>query len=481
MKWKTTALCLPLAASVCLGGCTMAPRYARPEAPISAAWPSGPAYQERSGNQSDKEAADIPWQKFFVDQQLQKLIAMALENNRDLRIAALNIERSRAQYQIQRAELLPQIDANAGVTSLRTPETLSRTGEPETTHQYSIGLGVSSYELDLFGRVQSLKDQALAQYLATEQAQRTVQISLVAEVAANYLNLAADRELLKLAQDTLKAQQTSYQLIQRRFDLGAASELDQQQAQTRVDAARVDIARYTTLVAQDENGLNLVVGSTVPPELVPQTLSETLAAIKDIPPGLPSEVLLRRPDVVAAENLLEGFNANIGAARAAFFPRITLVGSVGVGSDELSGLFTSGSGAWAFAPRIELPIFDAGSRWASLKVAETDRDIAVARYEKTIQTAFREVADALAQRGTIDDQVAAQQSLTDATAASYRLSQARYEKGVDSYLIALDAQRSLYSAQQGLITSRLTRLLNLVTLYKVLGGGGEVTPAPQTP
>lgn len=481
MKWKTTALCLPLAASVCLGGCTMAPRYARPEAPISASWPSGPAYQERSGNQSDKNVADIPWQKFFVDQQLQKLIAMALENNRDLRIAALNIERSRAQYRIQRAELLPQIDANAGVTSLRTPETLSRTGQPETTHQYSVGLGVSSYELDLFGRVQSLKDQALEQYLATEQAQRTVQISLVAEVAANYLNLAADRELLKLAQDTLKAQQTSYQLIQRRFELGAASELDQQQAQTRVDAARVDIARYTTLVAQDENGLNLVVGSTVPPEFLPQTLSETLTAMKDIPPGLPSEVLLPRPDVVAAENLLKGFNANIGAARAAFFPRITLVGSLGVSSDELSGLFKSGSGAWAFSPRIELPIFDAGSRWASLKVAETDRDIAVARYEKTIQTAFREVADALAQRGTIDDQVAAQQSLTDATAASYRLSQARYEKGIDSYLNELDAQRSLYSAQQGLITSRLTRLINLVTLYKVLGGGGEVTPAPQTP
>lgn len=481
MKWKTTALCLPLAASVCLGGCTMAPRYARPEAPISAAWPNGPADQKGIDNPPDKNVADIPWQKFFVDQQLQKLIAMALENNRDLRIAALNIERSRAQYRIQRAELLPRIDANTTGSRQRIPQDLSGSGQAETVEQYSVGVGVSSYELDLFGRLQSLKDQALAQYLATEQAQRTVQISLIAEVATNYLNLAADRELLQLAQDTLKAQQTTHQLNQRRFELGVSSELDLQQAQTRVDAALVDIARYTTLVAQDENGLNLVVGSPVPAEFLPQTLSDTLTAMQDIPPGLPSEVLLRRPDVVAAENLLHGFNANIGAARAAFFPRITLTGSLGVSSDELSGLFTSGSGAWAFAPRIELPIFDAGSRWASLKVAETDRDIAVARYEKTIQTAFREVADALAQRGTIDDQVAAQQSLTDATAKSYHLSQARYEKGVDSYLNALDAQRSLYSAQQGLITSRLTRLINLVTLYKVLGGGGEVTPAPQTP
>lgn len=481
MKWKTTALCLPLAASIFLGGCTMAPRYARPEAPISAAWPSGPAYQKSIDNPPDKNVADIPWQEFFVDPQLQKLIGMALDNNRDLRIAALNIERSRAQYRIQRAELLPRIDANGTGSRQRIPQDLSGSGRGETVEQYSVGVGVSSYELDLFGRVQSLKDQALAQYLATEQAQRTVQISLIAEVATNYLNLAADREQLQLARNTLKAQQTTHQLNQRRFELGVSSELDLQQAQTRVDAARVDIARYTTLVAQDENALNLVVGSPVPAELLPQTLSDTLTAMQDIPAGLPSEVLLRRPDVVAAENLLQGFNANIGAARAAFFPRITLTGSLGVGSDELSGLFTSGSGAWAFAPRIELPIFDAGSRWASLKVAEADRDIAVARYEKSIQTAFREVADTLAQRGTIDDQVAAQQSLTDATARSYHLSQVRYEKGIDSYLNALDAQRSLYSAQQGLIATRLTRLLNLVTLYKVLGGGGEVTPAPQTP
>ena len=471
MKAKSAALCLPLAALLCLGGCTMAPRYARPEPPVPAAWPSGPAYQERSGSQADQKVAELPWQEFFVEPQLQKLIALALTNNRDLRIAALNIERSRAQYRIQRAELLPQIDATGAGSKQRIPEILSGTGQAETVHQYSVGLGVSAHELDLFGRVQSLKDQALEEYLATEQARRTVQISLVAEVATSYLTLAADRERLHLAQETLTAQQATHQLIKRRFELGVASELDLRQAQTRLDAARVDVARYTTLVAQDENGLNLVVGSPVPAELLPKALFENLTGVQDVAPGLPSEVLLRRPDVLAAENQLKGFNANIGAARAAFFPRITLVGSVGVGSTELSGLFTSGSGAWAFAPNIVVPIFDGASRWASLKVAEMDRNIAVARYEKAIQTAFREVADALAQRGTIDEQLAAQQSLTEATAVSSRLSRARYEKGVDSYLVVLDSQRSLYGAQQGLIATRLTRATNLVTLYKVLGGG----------
>ena len=480
MKRKITALCLSLTALFGLSGCTMVPGYARPEAPVPAAWPNGSAYQERNGNQLDREAADFPWQEFFVDQQLQKLIAMALANNRDLRIAALNLERSRAQYRIQRAELLPQLDATAAGSKQRFPEGLSSTGQARTVEQYSVGLGVSAYELDLFGRVQSLKDQALAQYLATEQARLTVRISLVAEVAANYLNLAADHERLQLARETLTAQQYTHDLIQRRFELGASSELDLWQAQTRVDAARVDIARYATLVAQGENALTLVAGATVPAELLPKALAETLAAVKDIAPGLPSEVLLNRPDILAAENRLKGFNASIGAARAAFFPRITLTGSIGVGSDELSGLFESGSGAWVFAPKIVLPIFDAGRRWASLKMAEADRDIAVARYEKAIQDAFREVADALAQRGTIDEQLAAQQSLTDATAASYRLSQVRYEKGVDSYLTVLDSQRFLYDAQQGLITTRLARLQNLVTLYKVMGGGGEVSSDPQT-
>ncbi|MBU4264398.1 MAG: AdeC/AdeK/OprM family multidrug efflux complex outer membrane factor [Proteobacteria bacterium] len=473
MKKVTKTLSLSLCAFLCLSGCTtLAPFYTRPAAPVPEAWPSGQAYQE--GKQlTGKAATDITWQDYFVEPQLQQLIALALENNRDLRVAALNIERSRAQYQISRAALLPQVDATAAGSSQRVPEDLSSSGQAYTVNQYNVGLGVSSYELDLFGRVRSLKDQALEEFLATEQTRRGVQISLVSEVAANYLNLAADRERLQLARDTMEAQQASYRLIQRRFELGASSELDLRQAQTRVDAARVDIARYTTLVAQDENALNLVVGSPVQAGLLPQVLSGNLPAVQDIPPGLPSGVLLSRPDVLTAENQLKGYNANIGAARAAFFPRITLTGSVGLASNDLSALFNSGSKTWTFAPQIVLPIFDAGSNRARLQVAEVDRDIAVARYEKTIQTAFREVADALAQRGTIDDQMAAQQSLTDATAVSYRLSKARYEKGIDSYLTVLDSQRSLYSAQQDLITTRLTRLLNLVTLYKVLGGGAE--------
>ena len=457
----------------CLAGCSMAPKYTRPEAPVSATWPTGPAYKNSASPSGEPAATDLKWNQFFVNPQLQKLIGLALANNRDLRVAALNIERSRAQYQIQRSDLFPKVDANAAALYQRVAEGISVTGSPLNIHQYQVGLGLSSYELDLFGRIRSLKDQALQQFFATGEARRSVQISLVAEVANNYLTLAADRERLKLAQDTLTSQQTSYELIRSRYEAGMSSALDLHQAQTSVDTARVDIARFTTFVAQDENALTLVVGSRVEADLLPAALSDTLTAVEDLQPGLPSDVLLRRPDILQAEDLLKGANANIGAARAAFFPRITLVSSVGFGSDDLGGLFTGGSFVWKFAPQITLPIFNAGSNRANLKVAEVDRDIAVAQYEKAIQTAFREVADALALQGTINDQVAAQHSLTDATSESYRLSQARYEKGLDSYLNVLDSQRSLYSAQQGLISVRLARLTNLVTLYKVLGGGSE--------
>jgi multidrug efflux system outer membrane protein len=401
------------------------------------------------------------------------LISLALENNRDLRVALLGIERSLAQFQIKRAALLPETDATASATYQRQAEDLSGTGHPRDSHQYTVGLGVSSYELDLFGRVRSLKDQALEQYLATEQARRSVQITLVSQVGATWLTLAADRERLQLAKETLANQQSSYQLTKSRFEAGISSALDLNQARTIVEAARVDIARYTTLVAQDENALSLVVGSKVEPDLTPRSLSEALTALKDLAPGLPSDVLLRRPDILQAENLLKGANANIGAARAAFFPRITLVSSIGFGSNDLAGLFNAGSFAWKFAPQVTLPIFDAGSNKANLAQAEVDRDIAISQYEKAIQTAFREVADALAQRGTIDEQLAAQQSLMDATAESFKLSRARYDKGIDSYLSVLDSQRTLYTAQQNLIGARLTRLTNLVTLYKVLGGGSR--------
>ncbi len=444
-----------------MAGCTtMAPTYSRPAAPVPSTWPVGPSYPPKTSEPSPAPPTNVHWQELYVDGRLQNLIALALANNRDLRVAALNVERSQARHQIQRAGLFPRIDAAASFNN-----------QAEADTRYSIGIGISAYELDLFGRVRSLKDQALEQYLATEQARRTVRIGMIAEVATAYLNLAADRERLKLAGETLEAQETTFHLTARRFEVGASSELDLRQVQTQVDSARVDVARFTTLVAQDENTINLVVGAPVPADFLPDALTATLIPVQDIAPGLPSEVLLQRPDVLQAEMLLKSFNANIGAARAAFFPRITLVTSLGATSDQLSGLFKAGAGVWSFAPRVTLPIFDAGSRMAELQVAEVDRDIALAQYEKAIQTAFREVADALALGGTLGGLVAAQESLVTATTRRYTLSQARYERGIDSSLNVLDAQRSLYSAQQGLIGTRLSQLVNLVTLYRVLGGG----------
>ncbi len=472
MKYAA-ALCLALGAFLWLSGCsTMAPKYARPAAPVPSAWPTGPAYKPAAVSPAGKEAAEVPWKQFFLDPHLRGVIALALGNNRDLRVATLNIERSMGQYQIKRADLFPRVDAFADGDIQGLPRAFSHTGHTEAAQQFDVGLGLSSYELDLFGRVRSLKDQALQQYFATEEARRAVQISLVAQVASTYLDVAADMEWQKLARETLANQEDYYRLVKGRFDAGIASALDLQQAQTSVDTARVDIARFMAVAAEDENALNLVVGAPVPAGLLPQALSDELTALKDINPGLPSDVLLSRPDIIQAEDLLKGANANIGAARAAFFPRITLVSAVGLSSDDLAGLFKPGSFAWKFAPQISVPIFNAGSNRANLQVSMVDKDIAVATYEKAIQTAFREVADALAVRGTIENQLAAQQSLTDATAESYRLSQARYEDGVDSYLNVLDSQRSLYAAQQNLIGARLSRLINLVTLYKVLGGGG---------
>ncbi len=457
--------------SIGLVGCSMAPPYSRPETPVSATWPSGPAYKQSTAP-TDTPAADLKWRQFFVSPQLQQLIELALANNRDLRVAALNVEKSRARFRIQRADLLPTVAAAGSGAVQRLPADVSPSGQAMVARNDNLGLGLSSFEVDLFGRIRSLKDQALDQYLATAQARRSVQISLVAEVANNYLNLAADRERLQLAQDTLKSQQTSYGLVERRFAAGVSSELDLRQAQTSVDAARVDVARFTSLVAQDENLLTLVVGAAPPKELLPSDLG-AVGTLRELPAGVPSAVLHRRPDVLAAELQLMAANANIGAARAAFFPRITLTSSIGTASAQLSGLFSPGSLAWGFVPQLSLPIFDYGRNRAGLTVAERDRDIYLARYEKAIQSAFREVADALAQSGTLGAQLQAQQSLTEATAASYRLAQARYQGGVTSFLNVLDSQRAFYGAQQGLIGLNLALLGNRVTLYKVLGGGSE--------
>lgn len=461
-----------LSVLIFLCGCSLAPEYTQPQAPIPAQWPQGEAYKDNEVlSETPPATPQLSRREFFADEQLLSIIETALHNNRDLRLAALNVERTRALYGIQRAELFPVVNAIGGGRTQRVPADLSSTGESMTTERYDVNLGAVSWENDFFGRIRSLKDQALAAYLATEQARRSAQIALVSEVARVYLTLAADRENLKLTQSTLETQEAAYDLIQKRYDVGLATELDLRQAQTPVDSARGDVARLTQLTAQDQNALDLLVGIPVPDTLLPADLSIT-PPLKDIYPELPSAALLNRPDILQAEYQLKGAYAFIGAARAALFPRISLTTDAGTASEALSGLFSAGSGVWTFAPQVVMPIFDARA-WAALRVSKTDREILLTRYEKVIQTAFKETADALAVQGTVDKRVAAQQSLVTAVAETYRLANKRYEKGIDSFLGVLDAQRSLYAAQQGLISLRLAKLSNQVRLYAVLGGGSE--------
>lgn len=462
--WKLFSILFVIAS---LTGCSLAPKYKRPEAPVPFSWPSGPAYKEPMPAIS--KADELSWEEFFTDRRLREVIRMALENNRDLRVTALNVEISRAYYGIQRAELLPTLDAVARGSKERVPADLSETGERMTRERYSVDLGILSWEIDFFGRIRSLEEKALEEYLATEEARRSAELALLSAVANTYLTLAADREILKLSQSTLETQEAVYRLIKLRYEVGLASELDLRRAQAQVEVVKGDVARYTKQVAQGENALNLLVGFQVPKDLLPLELSH-VSPPKEVSPGITSDVLLNRPDILAAEHQLKAVNANIGAARAAFFPRISLTTTLGTASSELSGLFKAGSGTWSFVPQIITPIFDART-WLALKAVKVQREIAVAQYEKAIQTAFREVADALAQQGTIKDQIIAQESLIQALKETYRLSFLRYTKGIDSYLSVLDAQRSLYAAEQGLIALRLAEITNQVTLYKVLGGG----------
>jgi len=462
-----------IAATLLLGGCSLIPDEMIPASAVSQAWPKGPAYdavaeQARSG---DHLIADQTWQDFFRSPKLRQVIALALENNRDLRVAVLNIETSRASYRISEAASLPSINADGSRTRSRTPKEVSSTGRTQIGSEYSASVGVTSYEVDLFGRVHSLEAQALEQFFATEEAKAVTQISLVAEVANDYLTFLTDRKLLALTQETLDSQQKSYDLVVRKFERGVASRLDVTQARTSVDTAQANLALYTRQVAQDRNALELVVGAAVPEELLTGESIGTNDFVTNLPAGMPSDLLLRRPDIREAEHTLKAANAKIGAARAAFYPKITLTGTAGTESTNLTDLFMGSSMAWSFVPQISLPIFDGGTNEANLDTAKASRDIAVAQYEKAIQTAFREVADALAAYGTWGQQLDAQKSLVSSTTESYQLSHLRYDKGIDSYLNVLDAQRSLYSAQQTEISVELSRLSNLITLYKVLGGG----------
>ena len=460
-------LTLGAAVLLALTGCAnLAPDFERPATPVPDQWPALASTPVGQG----KALAEVGWQDFFTDDRLKQVITQAVQNNRDLRVAALNIEKARAQYQISSAARFPAINLSGAQTAQRPAEDLSPTGSQDITRQYTLGLGFAGFELDFFNRVGNLKDQALEQYLATEDAQAIARISLIAEVANTWLTLAADQERLRLARATYDSQKKSLALIQRSFDLGVSSALDLNQSRMAVESARADAARYTAIVAQDRNALNLLAGAPVPDALIADALTD-VAALTEVPAGVPSESLLRRPDVVQSERLLRAANASIGAARAAFFPRITLTASGGFGSRHLGNLFDDNNGTWTFMPQIVLPIFNAGSNQAALDSARAEQKIRIAQYEKAIPVAFRETADALSVRATVSEQLDAQQALLAAATESFRLSEQRFDKGIDSYLPVLDSQRSQYAAQQGLIAVKLARQSNAVTLYKVFGGG----------
>ena len=453
--------------TVTLAGCTLMPDYKRPNMPMNNAWPAGEAY-----GKADGQYVSLGWKDFFNDAELQTLIQTSLTNNRDLRVAALNVSAYEAQYRIQRSELFPNLGADGSGSRQHLPKDLTGTGRSGIKSSWGVTLGVTSYELDFFGRIRSLNEAALQQYLSTTEAQRNTQISLVASVANAWLTLKADRALLKLTEETLQNYQYNYDLVKRSNDVGVASSLDLAQARTTVEGAKVNLATYKRQVAQDINLLELLLGTNVPDTIKNAKDSNfDIQYVKEIPTGLPSNLLENRPDIIAAEHQLMAANANIGAARAAFFPSVSLTSNVGTMSTDFSDLFSAGQGSWLFQPSINLPIFTAGRLKGNLDYAEIQKDINVANYEKTIQTAFREVADGLADRDTYKDQVVAQSNFVEANQTYYDLANQRYQAGIDNYITLLDAQRQLFSSQQNLVSVRLAQLTSEVNLYKALGGG----------
>jgi len=453
---------LALAVSLVLSGCsTLEPRSTEVAPAIPAQWPG--TATAGAVTTAPMEVADIGWRDFFVDPRLQTVITHALENNRDLRVAVLNVERARAQYRIQRADRVPAVGVQGQMTRSG--------GDAPVTEQFSANLGVVEFELDLFGRVRNLSQAALQQYFAEAANRRSAQLSLVAEVANAWLTLGADSEQLRIAQATLATYEDSLRLTEARRQLGGASALELSQTRTLVETARTDVARFAGQVAQDRNALVLLAGGPIDASLLPQAEVTEVASVRPLPAGMPGDVLLQRPDVMAAEHVLLSANANIGAARAAFFPSISLTGNIGSASSELSGLFDGGTRVWSFIPKLTLPIFQGGKLRANLGMATADRDIALAQYEKAIQVGFREAADALALNESLDAQLSSQQALVAAAEQAQRLSQARYDAGLDSFLTLLDARRTAYTARQSLVSTQLARQSNQVALYKVLGGG----------
>ncbi len=463
------ALCA-VSLSLALAACDLAPKYVRPELPVPAATPAGPSYATGVDEQAIVPA-DTAWRDFFTEPRLARIIETALANNRDLRIAVANVEQARSQYRVQRADLLPSIGATGTATYSEQPLVQFGQAQKLRTDVYQAQVGISAWEIDLFGRIRNLTRAAQEQYFASVETRNAAQTALIAETANAWLNMAADQERLRIARDLEKTFGTTLELTRARFTKGIASELEVRQAQTSYDQARSDIEAATTLVAQDQNALNLLAGTTVPASDLPEAFPASSATLENLPANISSEVLLRRPDIASAEHDLLAANANIGAARAAFFPNISLTAALGTVSLGLSNLFKSGSELWSVAPSATLPIFDFGRNKGNLRYARATYDAMVATYEKSVQTGFREVADALARRGTMGRQLEAQTSQRDAARATYRLSEARFRAGVDPFLTTLDSQRALYSAEQSLVTTRLTQASNMVEIYRAMGGG----------
>lgn len=453
-------------AALALTGCQLAPQQQKIELPV-------PNNYAQSSNKQGTAAAELPWQQFFNDSKLQQLIQQSLDNNKDLKIAALNVQRVRALYQIQDSSLYPALELNASGSRQRTPADLNGTGSASISSQYSATVGITSYELDFWGKVRNQSEQALQQLFSTEEAQRSSQISLVAELANAWLSYAADKQLLELAKDTLASQQQSLSLTQQSFNLGGSSGLTLQQIKSTVATAKIDVAKYQRILQQDKNALDLLAGGPVSAELLPKQPINKLLSMPELPAGLPSDLLRQRPDIKAAEHDLLAANANIGIAKAAFFPSISLTANAGSASAALGDLFSGGQGTWSFVPSINLPIFNMGRNQANLDVAKAEQKIALETYQQTIQQAFKEVSDSLADRYGYEAQLQAQQELADSNQQSFYLSDQRFKQGADSYLQVLDAQRSWYSAQQQLISGQQALLASQISLYKVLGGGWQ--------
>ncbi|EUB74184.1 RND efflux system, outer membrane lipoprotein, NodT family [Pseudomonas sp. GM41(2012)] len=469
LRWSTVATL-----SVVLGGCSLAPDYHRPASPVAMQWSD--ASQQKTGT-AVVDADALNWQAFIIDPQLRRAVTAALDNNRSLRQALLDIDAARAQYRIQRADRVPSLNATASGNRQRLPGDLSTTNNPQVNSTYQVGLGMSEFELDLFGRVRNLSDAALEQYLATAEATRGTQIALVAEVTQAYLTRDGAQRRLALTRQTLETRKASLELITQRRKAGTATALDYQEALGLTEQARADLESTDRQLRQAGHTLQLLIGTQDAESYLPATPQDELLLVQDIEPGTSSTLIERRPDILASEHRLKARNADIGAARAAFFPRLSLTGSFGSSSKELSGLFDGGSNAWTFAPSLSLPIFAGGRNRAGLDLAKVRKDSAVANYEDTIQSAFREVADSLAATDTLRREEVARQALADSSQEALKLAKARYEGGVDTHLRYLDAQRSAFSDQSTLIQVSTERQIALTNLFKSLGGGWRADAA----